>query len=257
VVVQDQSTRYGAQYAGVYDLIFQRDAAAEATADMLFRLAGGGHPTVVELGVGTGRIALPLARRGARVIGVDTSRELLELAREAAELDRLPVQLVLADMRSWTAEVRADLTYCVCATISMLATADEQLRTLGRAAASTRPGAHVVVETHNPAYVTALHADRASVDLPVPVSGLADGMVMHSRAPSPDGLWHVTSSWDDGSGRVAAEEFSRLTTPDALEALALEVGLVPVARSGDFRGGPLEPTSATYVSTFRVGEDDR
>lgn len=246
----DQSRRYGVQYAGVYDLVFARDGAAEETADMIHALAGAAHPDVVELGVGTGRIALPLVRRGARVTGVDTSPELLELAREAALLEELPVRLLLADMRAWTSDVPADIVYCVCGTISMLETEQEQLRVLERAASSTAPGGHVVVETHNPAKVRALHAERTEVDVPVPVDGLVGGLVMHSTLGADAGLWQVTSSWQDQTGARTAEEFSRLTPPGSLADLAAAAGLEQVALAADFAGSPLLDSSPCYVSTF-------
>ena len=54
---------------------------------------------VLELGVGTGRIAIPIAAEGIRVVGVDTSPGMLEVAREAAELAGVTVELRVGDLR--------------------------------------------------------------------------------------------------------------------------------------------------------------
>jgi len=74
--------------ASYYDLIH-----AEQTADieLIMSLASGKHRTVLELGCGTGRIALPLARAGCTVVGLDRSQVMLSLARE--KLNREPGDL--------------------------------------------------------------------------------------------------------------------------------------------------------------------
>ncbi len=88
------------QIASYYDLTH-----AEQSADiaLILSLVSGEHRTVLELGCGTGRIALPLARAGCTVVGLDKSQEMLLLARK--KLDREPV-----DLSSSILWVEGDLT---------------------------------------------------------------------------------------------------------------------------------------------------
>jgi len=71
---------YGREFAHFYDRIFPKDATAERTADVLAGMHPGNGPAL-ELGVGTGRIAIPLARRVGPVVGVDSSVEMLDRLR--------------------------------------------------------------------------------------------------------------------------------------------------------------------------------
>ena len=69
---------YGRSFADVYDAWYPPDAATAAAIDAVALLAGPGG-SVLELGVGTGRLALPLAARGLAVIGVDASTAMLDV----------------------------------------------------------------------------------------------------------------------------------------------------------------------------------
>src|SRR4051812_12094324 len=76
---------YGAAFADVYDDWYGALSDAEVTADVVASLAaeaaGDRRPCVVELAVGTGRLAVRMARRGLAVVGVDSSPEMLERLR--------------------------------------------------------------------------------------------------------------------------------------------------------------------------------
>jgi len=72
----------------------------EQVADLIAETGGlGPHSRLLEIGVGTGRIAVPLAKRLVRVVGVDLSRAMMEqlLAKRGAARGRLPVELARAD----------------------------------------------------------------------------------------------------------------------------------------------------------------
>jgi cyclopropane fatty-acyl-phospholipid synthase-like methyltransferase len=89
-------------------------AATEAEIDFLVRTTGlqpGDH--VLDACCGSGRHALPLARRGYRVTGVDVSPEAIEYARRAADEEQLSVDLRVGDMRTLPADVCADLAICM------------------------------------------------------------------------------------------------------------------------------------------------
>ena len=113
-------------------------------------LASGGP--VVELAVGTGRIAIPVAQAGVSVIGVDTSPEMLAIARVAGEeagvTDRL--ELRLGDLRNPPVSERVPLVICPFRSLLHMETEDEKLRALGAARSLLEPGGRYVFDVFAP-----------------------------------------------------------------------------------------------------------
>ena len=92
------TTEYDA-FAATYDVEIPTEVA---DVGFYVELAQGANPPVLELAVGTGRISLPIARAGVPVIGVDSSTQMLALAREKlAQEPELPLRLVQSDMRDF------------------------------------------------------------------------------------------------------------------------------------------------------------
>src|SRR5436305_3277228 len=80
---------YGARCAAVYDELFS--AFDPASVDLLAELAGAGP--ALELGIGTGLVALPLAARGLAIHGIDASPAMVAKLREKPGGDAIPVTL--------------------------------------------------------------------------------------------------------------------------------------------------------------------
>ncbi len=252
--VPDQSLRYGEQYHDVYQHFFPPSTAADVVArvqTLVEPAVAGQAPVIAELGVGTGRIAIPLALAGADVLGVDSSEHLLDVARRsAAEAGCDSLVLEHGDLRTWRGDHRADLACCVCATISMLATADEQRAALAAVASAVRHGGTVVVETHDPHFVRNMHRGQLMRSFPLPVPGLDD--VVATSLLQDGELWQVEFTWSQLSGRRTAREFSRLTEPAELQQLAADVGLMACDTWGDWGGAtPACGQCPTYIATFR------
>ena len=112
---ETQAVSYGRQFADFYDRLFPPGAGAEATAAWLAALHPRDGAPALELGIGTGRIALPLAERVGEVVGVDASPDMLDVLRD--ELDRrpLPIEPVLADIRDYDDDRRYGLVYACAA----------------------------------------------------------------------------------------------------------------------------------------------
>jgi 2-polyprenyl-3-methyl-5-hydroxy-6-metoxy-1,4-benzoquinol methylase len=242
----DQSANYGAQFGGIYDSLFPRDDSAERAADRLAALGPGGR--FVEFGIGTGRIALPLAARGAAVTGVDLSPELLSQAAERAREAGLTLELIRADIRDWVAPEPADVAYCVCATISMLGSPIEHQQVVDNLAASIRPGGHVVVETHTPDRIRLLHRDTDTVSFRTPLAGSDTGLDTEARLAG--SRWTVSYRWTDTQAH-SATEFSYLIEPAELTEMARRAGLEPVSTSSSWTGTGVDPAAPTYISVFR------
>ena len=109
-------------------------------------------PPVVELGVGTGRIAVPIAAEGIEVIGVDSSPGMLEVCRERAEAAGVAelVDLRLGDLRSPPVGERVDLVICPFRSFLHLHTDKERLAALGAARALLVDGGRLIFDVFAP-----------------------------------------------------------------------------------------------------------
>ena len=94
--------------------------------------------TVLELGCGTGRVALHLARRGHEVVGLDSDSELLAVLDERAA--ELPVRILHADARKFALESPASLVLAPTHLLQLLDGTEERAESLRRIAAALRPG---------------------------------------------------------------------------------------------------------------------
>ncbi len=107
---------------------------------------------VVELGVGTGRIAVPIAAEGIRVIGVDSSAGMLEVCREQAALTGVAglLDLRLGDFRNPPVDERVALVLCPFRAYLHLSSDAERLRALRAARDLLRPGGRLVFDVFAP-----------------------------------------------------------------------------------------------------------
>lgn len=118
----------------------------DPTVDFLADLAGDG--AVLEFGVGTGRVALPLSERGVRVHGIDLSPAMLEQLRAKPGSD--VVEVTVGDFATTRVGSSFRLVYLVYNTITNLTSQDEQVACFQNAAAHLAPGGCFVVETYVP-----------------------------------------------------------------------------------------------------------
>jgi SAM-dependent methyltransferase len=118
----------------------------DPVVDFLVDLAVDG--TALELGIGTGRIALPLAQRGVRVHGIDLSDAMVAKLRSKAGADQISV--TIGDFATTTVEGRFSVAYLVFNTIMNLTTQDEQVACFRNVAAHLQPGGCFVIEVMVP-----------------------------------------------------------------------------------------------------------
>jgi len=114
-----------------------------ATVDFLAALAGGGG-AALELGIGTGRIALPLAERGVRVHGIDLSPDMVAQLRAKPGGDEIPV--AVGDFSTTRVPGTFSLVYVVFNTVMNVTTQEGQVACFRNAAAHLGPGGCFVVE---------------------------------------------------------------------------------------------------------------
>jgi SAM-dependent methyltransferase len=132
---------YDKPSGGVFD-----PAEIKAAADRLAELAG--DAAALEFAIGTGRIALPLAERGVRVVGIDNSEPMLTRLREKPGADQ--IHALAGDMASTRVEGEFSLVYLVFNTIFNLTTQDGQVACFENAAAHLPSGGRFVIEARVP-----------------------------------------------------------------------------------------------------------
>ena len=145
--------------------------SAHMTADIAFyvELARQADGPLVELAVGNGRVAIPVAQAtGHRVIGIDTSPAMLDQARERAATTGAELDLRMCDMRDLTLDEPAALIYCPFRALLHLPTWADRRRTFERVAASLRPGGRFAWNAFAFDHRVAARLDGEHQDEPVP-----------------------------------------------------------------------------------------
>src|SRR5712691_8071743 len=137
--------RVAERYDDPTDEMFQ-PAAVDPVVDFVGDLAGDG--AALELGIGTGRIALPLAQRGTRVHGIDLSEAMV--ARLRAKPGAEQIGVTIGDFATTTVEGRFSVAYLVFNTIMNLTTQAEQVACFLNVAAHLEPGGCFVIEVGVP-----------------------------------------------------------------------------------------------------------
>ncbi len=125
----------------------------EEDIPLYLQLAAAQGGRVLELACGSGRVLLPMARAGHRVVGVDLSGPMLGLARrklEDAGLATERVRLVEADMRSFALEECFDLAVIAVKSLAYITERVDQQRVLANVADHLRPGGLLALDLLNP-----------------------------------------------------------------------------------------------------------
>ena len=134
-----------ARYDDVVDDMLDR-AGIDIAVDFLAELAGSGR--ALELGIGTGRVAVPLARRGVPVSGIDMSKAMV--ARLHAKPDGTDIPVTIGDFATARVDGTFSVAYLVFNTISNLTTQAAQVACFRNVAAHLAPGGCFVIEVGVP-----------------------------------------------------------------------------------------------------------
>ena len=140
---------FGEEVAARYDEVSSDmfdEAVTGPAVETLAKLAGDGP--VLEFAVGTGRIALPLAERGVKVVGIDNSEAMLAQLREKPGAESIDARV--GDMAATKIDGEFSLVYLVFNTIFNLTTQDAQVACFQNAANHLGPGGRFVIETRVP-----------------------------------------------------------------------------------------------------------
>ncbi len=236
---------FGERVAARYDASSAAMATPEAVGpvvDLLAELAGDGR--ALELAVGTGRIALPLAARGVPVHGIELSRAMVARLRAKPGGGEVPV--TVGDMAAARADGSFRVTYLVFNTIMNLTTQAAQVACFRNAAAHLEPGGRFVVEVGVPGLrrlppgetLEAFHLDAThwGVD---EYDVAAQGLVSH-HMELVDGRWEASST-----------PF-RYAWPAELDLMAELAGMRLEHRWAGWRREPFTSESRAHVSVWRL-----
>jgi SAM-dependent methyltransferase len=215
-------------------------AVVDPVVDFLAGLAGQG--AALELGIGTGRIALPLARRGVRVHGIDLSEAMV--ARLRAKPGAEQIDVTIGDFATTTVDGRFSVAYLAFNTIMNLTTQDGQVACFQNVAAHLERGGCFVIEvmvpalqrlppgeTVRPFHVTPTHLGFDEYDV------ASQGLISHHY------------SLIDGNLDVGSTPF-RYVWPSELDLMARLAGMTLRERWSDWNREPFTSDSTGHVSVW-------
>jgi SAM-dependent methyltransferase len=239
---------YGDAFADVYDEWYTGISDAAVTADVVAELARssarGRRPRILELAVGTGRLALPLADRQLDVHGIDASAAMLDRLHAGDPDGRITA--VLGDMVDDLPLGPFDVVLVAYNSLFNLEDADRQAACFAAVADRLAPGGSFVVEAF------------------VPEEPPRDGTVVAVRSMTVNEVVLSISQHDPAAQRAAGHlvQFTdgervrlrpwavRYAPPTELDAMAATAGLVLVARWEDFERHPFGDDSPRHVSVY-------
>lgn len=216
--------------------------------DLALYMESAAGRDVLELGCGTGRVAVPLAATGVRVTGVDLSPAMIGLARGRAE--GLPLRLVEGDMRSLDLGERFGAVFVPLGGLQHMATAADVVRALATVARHLAPGGQAVVDVEAPHPDDWLAGPRPLLqhwtrDLPPSPAGPGGAVtkLVAVEGRPVESLREVTYHFDvqppEGPLRRMTQRFAlRVITAGELELAARLAGLGVAAWYGDYDGAP-------------------
>ena len=249
-----EASTYGDRFADVYDDWYADvtdTAACTARVADLCRQAGGGP--VLELGVGSGRLALPLAEQGIDVHGIDASPAMVERMRAKPGGDAIHV--TVGDMAALDLVDPPPFAVVLVAfnTFFNLATEADQRRCLARVASVLAPEGWFVLEAFVPDAVGGAGIDGALTPRHISVDEVVLSVSQRDRAAQTITGQHVHVT---EAGIRLRPWHLRYATPEQLDDLAASAGLTLAWRAAGWRDEPFTDESSAHVSAWRRGRFD-
>jgi SAM-dependent methyltransferase len=237
---------YGDRMADFYDELPTHPRDADDAAACLAELAGSG--SALELAIGTGRVALPLARLGVPVSGVDVSEAMVEKLRAKPGGHEIPV--TIGDFADVPVDGRFELTFVVYNTFFALVDQASQQRCFERVAAHLAPGGRFLIEAFVPdvtRFVRHQHIEVRHV-------GLDAAMLSVSRHEPAAQRVESLLLWLSADGTRTWPVRLRYAWPAELDLMAQIAGLRLEHRWGGWGREPFTDDSVKHVSVYRASD---
>ncbi|MER9964761.1 methyltransferase domain-containing protein [Mesorhizobium sp. M0045] len=235
---------YGENWAPVYEKFTRirgKVAEADETVAFLERYSSGG--SALELGIGDGRLAVPLNERGVRVEGIDNSDSMLKLLAKRTDL----IKAWKGDIANFRAEQRYNLVYCVYNTFMLLFTREAQIACLRSAAEALGHDGILVIEVGVPALDGFASGQKTTTLLMDHENTIVDTEV---HDPLNQTLVSAVLWFSDTSVRRLPYR-TRYVYHQELDTMAECVGLELAERWGDWARSAFNETSKRHISVYR------
>ena len=214
-----------------------------AAVEFLARLAGNGP--ALELAIGTGRIALPLAARGIRVEGIDISPAMVDQLRAKPGGDKIPV--VIGDFADVPASGTYRLIYVVWNTLFNLLTQEDQVKCFMNVAHHLTEDGSFVIEALVPAFLYRLQNDQYVEAEAIEVNEVRLDVLRHDAGRQMIEESHVSLSTE---GIHLNPVVQRYAWPSELDLMARIAGLRLKNRWGGWSQEPFGSSSSMHVSVY-------
>jgi SAM-dependent methyltransferase len=238
---------YGDRMADFYDELPTHPTDADAAVRCLADLADGGP--ALELGIGTGRLALPLAGRGVDVSGIDASMAMVARLRAKPGGEQIPV--AIGDFAAVEVDGRFSLIFVAYNTFFSLLDAETQRGCFERIAAHLARGGRFVIE----AFVPDLGRFERGQHLEVRHVGVDSAVVSVSRHDGPTQRVDSLLVRLADSGVRTWPVHIRYSYPSELDHMADRAGLRLEHRWGGWERDPFTDDSVKHVSVYRAADD--
>ena len=235
---------YGDKIAEVYDQMYPMRADVGATVDALANLAGNG--SALELGIGTGRVALPLAERGIQIHGIDASEAIVTQMRAKPGGNSIPITICDFSDFSIGGGKKFNLVYVVFNTLFQAISQDAQVQCFRSVAAHLADDGAFLIEAFVPdptrftrnQNVSAgrVESDMVSIDI--------------SRHDPVNQLVHSQHLFVGESGVKLYPVQVRYSWPSELDLMAQLAGLRLRERWGDWQGSAFTASSENHISIY-------
>lgn len=241
-----ESTTYGDHWASFYDLIESPSLDTEGTVNCLSELAGSG--TLLELGVGTGRVALPLVERGFPVHGIEASSAMIEELRKRPGVEGM--KIIEGDFADLETSTPYSLVFAAYNTFSSLLEQETQIQCLKNIARCLTPTGALVLELGVPDLARLSKGQDVSVRF-------VDSELVVLHAAQYDLLTQKivgqTTVTTNGLTRMFPVQV-RYLWPSELDLMARLAGFTLESRWADWQKSEFKANSTSHVSVYRLLE---
>lgn len=235
---------YGRVWADDYDRLYEQRDDPETVATCIAKLAPGG--SVLEMGVGTGRLAVGLLAAGLAVTGVDASPEMLSRLRARPGTEQ--VTIVHGDFTTVDAGGPHDVVLIAFSTLFLVPSQAGQLACLANARRHLRPGGSVVIEAFVPDHSRWVRGQNLSIG-DLNAAGASLKLSVHDPVQQVITTQEVLFGVE---GTTLRPNLLRYAWPAELDAMALASRLRPKHRWADWTGAPFTAASTSHVSVFEA-----
>jgi ubiquinone/menaquinone biosynthesis C-methylase UbiE len=232
-------------YLRMFDAILSSNRTTEEVAGTIGFLDLPPGARILDVGCGHGRHAVPLARAGYRITGLDRSAYMLARAQEAADAAGAPVTWVRGDMRHLPFGARFDACLSLFTTIGYFEAEDENEAVVHEMGRVLKPGGRCLIDVSN--------RDYYLLRLwPTSWRRYGRAVILEETAFDPETCrFHMTFTWVEGERRERLTHSVRHYTAPELRNMVRRAGLEPTAVYGDFDGRPLTLDSQRIVVVAR------